>query len=483
MSSKSVPEPGRGRAPWSLAGRLTAWYAASAFALVLLSTGLLYWGLVANLDHEDDEELTDKVRVLRAVLHDRPDDLRALREQVEWGWAARQYGQVHVRLLDERGTTLLETPGMGEPLPPGAFPSPLSPETDLEHRGVDLRSGSGTPFRVLAVRAGGDTTGQPARVIQVALNRTPEEELLSEYRRILWFVLGLALVVCTLGGYRIARRGLRPVEEVTATARRIRSTTLGERLATARLPAELLALADTFNGMLDRLEESFGRLAEFSANLAHELRTPVNNLRGEVEVALGKPRTPEDYRDVLGSCLEECARLTRLIDSLLFLARAEDPRTQIEREPVDVGRELHAVREFYEATAAEAGIALTAEAPDEVLVELNRPLFQRAVGNLVANALAHTGAGGTVALRALPDDGKVRVEVRDTGSGIEAVHIPHLFNRFYRADRARSSSGGVGLGLALVKCIAGLHGGSVDLHSEVGRGTRVALLLPAAKRR
>jgi two-component system heavy metal sensor histidine kinase CusS len=233
--------------------------------------------------------------------------------------------------------------------------------------------------------------------------------------------------------------------------------------------------------MLDRLEESFGRLAAFSATIAHELRTPVNNLRGEAEVALGKPRSPQEYRDALGSCLEECGRLSRLIDGLLFLARAENPMTQVEKEPVDLGRELAAVRDFYEAAAAEAGVTLTAAAPGGLVAELNRPLFQRAVGNLVSNALAHTGPGGDVALSAAREDGWLRVEVADTGSGIDAVHLPRLFDRFYRADPTRSSaSGGVGLGLAVVKAVAELHGGSVSLGSEVGRGTRVALLLPAA---
>src|SRR5207245_7684929 len=132
---------------------------------------------------------------------------------------------------------------------------------------------------------------------------------------------GTALLVCALVGYQIARRGLRPVADITDMARRVRSTTLDKRIESSRLPAELSALASTFNEMLDRLEESFNRLARFSADIAHEVRTPVNNLRGEAEVALGQTRSPEQYREVLGSCLEECTRLAQIIDSLLFLAR------------------------------------------------------------------------------------------------------------------------------------------------------------------
>jgi two-component system heavy metal sensor histidine kinase CusS len=476
MSSRSASDAAA-RRPWPLALRLTAWYAAWGFALVLVATGFLYWALTASLDSEDDEELADKVRVLRAALRDRPGDLAAVRSQAEWGWAARQHAPLHVRLLDGAGRAVLETPGMASALPARLFPDPLTEDADLTGRGTDLRSPEGRPFRVLAARAGAAGAGY---VIQAALDRRPEEELLSRYRRSLWAVLGLALVASAVGGYRIARRGLRPLEEITRAARRVRPTTLGERLDAAGLPAELAALADTFNAMLERLEDSFGRLGRFSADIAHELRTPVNNLRGEAEVALARPRSAEEYRETLGSCLEECGRLTRLIDSLLFLARAEDPRTQVEREPLDLARELAAVREFYEPKAAEAGVTLALAADGAVTAELNRPLLQRAVGNLVANALAHTPPGGRVTLSAAREADRVRVEVADTGCGIPGAQQPRLFERFYRGDRARSSAaGGVGLGLAIVKGIAEMHGGSVALTSAPGHGTRVALLLPA----
>jgi two-component system heavy metal sensor histidine kinase CusS len=478
MSSKSAPEPRPGRRAWSLAARLTAWYTLSAFALVLGATGFLYWALATNLDREDDEGLADEARLLGAALRRQPADLDALKREAARVPAAHLPSRVDVRILFIRvqnadGRWLVETPGMAEELPSGVFPAPAG--TDLEPGGGADVLRDRESYRVLVTRADG-------AVIQVALNRTREDNLLAEYRHSMWLVLALALAGCALVGYQVARRGLRPLHEIAATARRIRSTTLAEeRLAAAGLPAEIAELADTLNDMLGRLEESFARLARFSADIAHELRTPVNNLRGEAEVALGRPRSPEEYREVLGSCLEECGRLARLIDSLLFIARAEDPRTQVERERVDVGRELAAVREFYEAAAAEAGVTLTADAPAGLAADVNRPLLQRAVGNLVANALAYTGPGGRVALTAARDGGGVRIEVADTGCGIAAEHLPHLFDRFYRADRARSSAGGggVGLGLAIVKTIADLHGGSVSLASEVGHGTRVTLRFPA----
>jgi two-component system, OmpR family, heavy metal sensor histidine kinase CusS len=305
-----------------------------------------------------------------------------------------------------------------------------------------------------------------------------EEDLLAAYRGQLGLVLGTALVLCTLAGYWIARRGIRPVAEIVETARRMRSSTLHQRLAVQGLPAELFQLASTFNEMLDRLEESFSRLARFSADIAHELRTPVNILRGEAEVALGKLRSPEEYREVLASSLEECVRLSHLIDNLLFLARAESPQSQIVREPMDIGRELEGLRDFYEAAASEAGVAMACNSQAGIVAALDRALFQRAVGNLVANALAHTGPGGTITLSAAGEHDAVRVEVADTGCGIAPEHLPHVFDRFYRVDAARSSgSGRVGLGLAIAKSIATLHGGSAVIASEVGRGTRITLVL------
>jgi two-component system heavy metal sensor histidine kinase CusS len=196
-------------------------------------------------------------------------------------------------------------------------------------------------------------------------------------------------------------------------------------------------------------------------------------------VALGKSRSAEEYREVLGSCLEECARLSRIIDSLLFLARAESPDTQIMRSPLDVGRELAAIRDFYEAAAAEAGVTLRLVCSDGLIANLDRTLFQRALSNLVANALAHTPAGGAVTVAADREDGMVRVQVADTGCGIPEAHLPHVFDRFYRVDDARSAStGGVGLGLAIVKTIAGLHHGSATIKSEVGKGTHVTFAFP-----
>jgi two-component system heavy metal sensor histidine kinase CusS len=207
-------------------------------------------------------------------------------------------------------------------------------------------------------------------------------------------------------------------------------------------------------------------------------------LRGEVEVALSKPRSEADYRDVLSSGLEECLRLSRLIDNLLFLARAENPKMEIRRERLGVAGELETLRDFYEAGAAEAGVTLALDAPAEITADLDRTLFQRAVGNLIDNALAYTDRGGTVQLCARQQDGALEIAVSDTGCGIPAGELPKLFQRFHRVDGSRTKhSGGQGLGLAIVQSIVTLHEGSVEISSEVGVGTRVTLQLPLPSRR
>ncbi|MGA8672658.1 MAG: heavy metal sensor histidine kinase, partial [Terracidiphilus sp.] len=321
--------------------------------------------------------------------------------------------------------------------------------------------------------------------VQIAIDVSQEEALLVRYRLWFWGILLVTSVLFPLVGYRIARHGIRPVEEIAATARRITSTNLRERIESEGYPSELAALAGTFNEMLGRLEESFERVSRFSADIAHDLRTPVNNIRGEAEVALARPRTAGEYRDVLESSLEEAVRLSELIGDLLFLARAESPLTEVHREDVIIGELLTTVRDYYEASANDAGILLVLNDRAEPLsAELDRSLMLRAVSNLVSNSIAHTPPGGIVTLAASDEDAAMRIEVSDTGVGIPAEALPRVFDRFFRVDPSRSkASGGTGLGLAIVQSILALHGGSAEITSQLGRGSRVTLRVPALRTR
>ena len=254
---------------------------------------------------------------------------------------------------------------------------------------------------------------------------------------------------------------------------------MGERIQAEGYPIELADLASTFYAMLDRLQESFERLTRFSADLAHELRTPVNNIRGEIEVALSRSRSAADYRELLSSNLEEVVRLSELISSLLFLARTESPGTYINREKVSVAELLHTVKDYYEGPAEQAGVDLAVTAPPGLKAVLDSSLMKRAIGNLVSNALAHTPSHGQIQLSASQTAEALTISVQDTGCGVPPQSIDRLFDRFYRLDPARSQhSGGFGLGLSIVRGIMLLHAGNVQVVSEVGKGTQVTLILP-----
>lgn len=468
----------QGSRPLSIALRMAIWYALSAFTLIFLATGFLYWVLATNLEREDIRVLDDNLNNVRLLLRSSPPSVLPDRRDRALAWHPEQQPQVYVRVLDDGGRTLLETPGMSSELP-----APTAAElTDLGSReevSREVVSGSGKLFRTLAARIASDTQGMPVRFVQVAMDRHNEENLLARYREQFWLALSVSVVLCSIAGYVIARAGMRPIESIGRTAERIRSTTLHERIGILGLPAELSGLAETFNTMLDRLQDSFARISQFSDDVAHELRTPINNLRGEIEVALTKARSSEDYRELLGSCLEECARISRVIQSLLFLARAENTPDLLQRESIDVGKELMAVQEFYEATAAEAGVDLNISVTADLWAPLDRTLFQQAVGNLVSNAIAHTPKDGTVQITACGDESWLQVVVRDTGCGIAPEHLPHVLDRFYRVDPARSSSrNNVGLGLAVVKSIVERHSGTIEIESEIGRGTQAKVSFP-----
>jgi two-component system, OmpR family, heavy metal sensor histidine kinase CusS len=466
----------------SLALRLAAVYALAGLLMVLVSTACLYFVLVTELERSTDLFLADKLNVIRTMLRDRPEDQDALREEVELESAARRYEQFYIRLLDERNAPLMSTPGMTEQLDLQHFPSQA--QTSASHA-VPMTGKNGRPFRVVSAVMPVGSPPAASDTIQIAVDVSQKEELLARYRYWFGVVLCGSLAIFPLVGYRIARQGIHPVEDIGNTARHISSTNLQERIHPEGYPSELASLAGTFNQMLDRLEESFDRISRFTADIAHDLRTPVNNIRGEAEVALARARTVDEYREVIESCLEESVRLSNLISDLLFLARAESPLAHLHWARVDVGELLNTVREYYEGAAAEGGISLsTTNGHEPVIAELDRTLVQRAVGNLVANAVAHTAPGGAVVLAAHADNASVLIEVSDTGVGIPPEALPKIFDRFFRVDTSRTqASGSTGLGLAIVKSITQLHGGDVEVASELGKGTRVMLRMPLAASR
>lgn len=466
--------PGRPRA-WSITRRLTLLYMAATVALLALSDGFLYWTLKRNLEATRHGMLAGKLEVLQLLLRAHPDKADVLASEVEHEASASQPFKYYIRILNLQGQTLLETSSMKNLLSVARFPAPLEASDEPPDKLVRNLRRDGS-FLLLSVRVAVGASGSRIRVLQIGLDASTGSALLADYRHKLLAMLGLGTVLAAGAGAWVARRGMRPLMEIARTAQHITASQLRERVGSARWPRELAELATAFDAMLDRLEDSFTRLSQFSADLAHALRTPIHNLRGEAEVTLARTRTPEEYRQVLASSLEECERLSRMIDGLLFLARADDQKTAVQRVLFDAHSELEAVREFYDALAREQEVEVICEGNARLTGD--PMLFRRAVSNLLGNALRHTPGGGSVriALRSRADQG-VEVTVCDTGSGIAPEHLPKIFDRFYRAD---DSPGGSGLGLAIVQSIMRLHGGTARVESAVSQGTTITLKFPPA---
>ena len=482
MSSKNALErneclPGS----WSMAARLTFLYTLSAFGLLALASAFLFWVLATNLEREDAEFISDKINSLRTRLVQRPQEQTTLTDQVQPRHGSRAFPRFYVRLLDAGDTTRVETPGMGALLASSIFPLP-NPVRGDDNGTIKHWNHDGKTYWITSAWVN-SAPGGSRQTLQIALDRSSDETLLAEYRRMTLFVLGVGLLSSALLGYGVARRGMRPVARMTETVQRIRVPHLDQRVGAEGWPGELLTLATSFDTMLGHLEDSFGRLSRFSADLAHELRTPLTNLRGEAEIALSRSRTSEEYQQVIESSLEEYTRLSRMIDSLLFLARAESLDAMTVPARLDARAEAEAVVAFHDAVAEEKGISVVCQGA--AILFADATLLRRAVNNLLANALQYTPCRGEIVLtcQEMPD-GTSSVTVTDTGSGIAPEHLPKVFDRFYRADPARSQyPQGTGLGLAIVQSIMELHGGTVTILSEPGQGTTVALRFPAASRK
>jgi two-component system, OmpR family, heavy metal sensor histidine kinase CusS len=346
-------------------------------------------------------------------------------------------------------------------------------------------------YQVLLARlplASGANGGPQSVLIALAYDRSLPRELLARYRKGLIETLIASVLAAAALGVWAARVVLKRVRRIAATAGRISANALNERLSLDDTPEEFLESTLAFNHMLDRLEESFKRLSEFSSDLAHDLRTPINNLLGEAQVALSRPRDAGEYRAVLESAVEEYERLSRMIENMLFLARADNAQARIAPQWIDLREALGRILSYYELLAEEGNIRLALEVRSEkggkARAWADELMLNRAVGNLLSNALRHGPRDCTVSVRALARaDGSAEVEVANPGAGIAREHLPRIFDRFYRPCSSREgSSAGSGLGLAIVKSIAELHGGRVGVRSEPGSETAFTLSFPAAGR-
>lgn len=483
LKNDSLINTAKNFSPWykSITVQLAWFYTLSTSLMLILALGFLYWILANTLEREDENLLANRAHALIILLQEHPQNTKVLQREIvdeNIGLASYQY-QTYRRILDEMGETLYETPGMALEIPPSAFID-LSQSDKKAHK---WHSAKGKVYRLITIQVASNATGQPKRKIQMGLDGTAEEALIDEYAGYLAGVLLIGILITAVLGIVATRRGLKPLADITKATEHIHASQLHERINASHWPQELVALAGAFDSMLDRLEESFNRLSQFSADLAHELRTPINNLRGESEVALSKPRDAEEYREILASSLEEYDRLSRITDSLLFLAKADSALTDSTQFldtslPFAADKEIKKVIDFYEALAAEQSIEVNCIG--EATLNADPILFQRAISNLLSNALRYTPSGGKVTFSIYTAENKaIEIVCCDTGVGIAPQHLPKIFDRFYRVNPSRTShTEGAGLGLAIVKSITRLHGGEINIQSTLDVGTSIHLIFP-----
>lgn len=329
---------------------------------------------------------------------------------------------------------------------------------------------NGHRYRGLAARLPAHAPGVAPLRVAAALNIDHHDAFMAVVLRAVWVSIACAIAVAVLVSIVIARSGMRPLRLLSAQMDEISSNRLSQRLATDDIPVELLGFANAFNAMLARLDASFARLSEFSADIAHELRTPVSNLLTQTQVMLSRPRSVEEYRDVLASNAEELERLSRMVSDMLFLAKTDNAPGLTHPEFVDLAKEVGELFEFYEALAVENSVELRLNGA--LSLRADRTMLRRVLNNLLSNAIRYTSAGGTVAVSLETAGNRALIRVSNPGMPIPQAVRERLFERFYRADAARSrDTEGAGLGLAIVKAIAEAHGGGVTVDSKDGRNT------------
>jgi two-component system heavy metal sensor histidine kinase CusS len=437
--------------------------------LPLVFWSVLYFSLKHGLSKQDEEVLQDRMHALTILLQaDRPPWER-LRSRVEREWLGRNFERIFARVVARDGTVLTETPNL-EPEQKSMF-------GELKTDDQRLLGGERGIYRT-GVREANDAAGS-AYLIQIAMERTNEQRLLANFRNSFWVLLLIGGVASLWASRAVVRIALQPIRHVTELAANVTSDRLNERIQIEALPLELRELGLTLNRMLDRLHESFDRLSKFSEDMAHELRTPLNNLLGSMSVALTRERANGEYRNLIGSSIEECERLKRIIDSLLFIARTADPKQKIEKQQLRLEDEMKDIVSFYQVSAEEKNIAIELAAEGQIPMLAERTLLQRCVGNLLSNSIRHSPNDSKIQLNIGREDGEVFIQVRDFGCGIPKSALSQVGERFFKADPSRSqSSSGTGLGLSIVKGILNVHGGRLQIESELSQGTTVTLRFP-----
>jgi two-component system, OmpR family, heavy metal sensor histidine kinase CusS len=456
----------------SLTTRLALLYALIAFAAMELLGAFLYRALEQQLMMRDDAALVTRVDQIRTLMNDA--DVRELIRDKPHLFANMLGNTESLLIVRSPGEAPLVVVNPGHRTVPDMAPvpvdAPLTPAA-VRHR----RAADGTPF-IYVVAAVHDIAGP--RDLQIISGRllTERTRLLLEYRNQILLWASAVAVVVALIAFVIGRRSMQPLRLLAAKAGEIGVSTLSTRIEQRAAPPELDALIAAFNGMLDRLERGFTQLKQVSADMAHDLRTPIGNMMGQTEVGLSQTRDAAYYQRLLGSNFEELQRLSKMLDNMLFLARTEHADNAIERQDLLLADEFERMQEYFEGLAEERDVSLVWRG--DGYVSADALLLRRALGNLLANALRYAEPGTAISTLAEQGSDRTTIHVENRGPTIEPHHLERIFDRFYRADPSRHrSSESSGLGLSIVRSIMSLHGGTC--HASSGDGvTRFTLVFP-----
>lgn len=451
--------------------RLTLWNTAVVLVLVLVTLWGVREGLRLVLWDEADDQLGEDAREIRKTFEELWPDEQKIHEELDRKATTHTHRGLHMRIFDEHNQMLW----VSSNAPPAPFPTEL-----FKHGMTPITAGD---FRLVHIQP--EKPGVPKYTIRVGSSFLPIEEDVAKVTWLLIVVGSVTLLISPVGGYWLAGRATRPIARIIDTTGRLHPSSLAERLPLRGTRDELDRLSATINGFLDRIAAYLEQNREFTANAAHELRSPLAAIQNSLEVALNTERPVDEYKEVLGELLDECEGLRVLVNQLLLLSEGDAGRLQVSTGVVELDGVVRKAFDMFLGVAEAANIELRIAVLDKARVAGDAGRLRQVVNNLVDNAIKFTRAGGLVEIRLTnrPAEQAVRLTVRDTGSGIPAADLPHIFNRFYRGDKARQRdrpSRGTGLGLAICQSIIAAHGGRIEVESVVDQGTSMTVILPAA---
>jgi heavy metal sensor kinase len=462
--------------PQNVRTRLTLWYVTILAAVLLLYGGITSATLLLQLRSQLDHLAIEDLETVEGFLTFSSDGKVSLRNDYHDHPYPTEEQQRLLEVWAPDGTLLYRNELLGNRALGGP---PVLSEGVKSYGERSIKLTDGTPVRLVSKRH--SLEGHPT-IIRVGFSEQPLWDRFWQVLIGLIAGLPLALGLAGFGGYFVARRALSPVERMARRAHEINAERLSARLEVENPDDELGRLASAFNETLTRLERSFEQLRRFTSDASHELRTPLTAIRSVGEVGLRRQGSSEHYREVIGSMLEEAGRLTRLVESLLTIARADAGQIRLEKSEVLPMPFLQEVSSLLEVLAEEKGQPLVIEGNGDARVYADRAILRQVVINLLDNAIKYSPAGGRILVRVLAGEGQtVCIEVQDSGPGISPDHRDRVFDRFYRVDEGRSrDAGGAGLGLALARWGAEAHGGRLELICPPQGGCVFRLTLPAA---